>query len=154
MNIFMVILVREKIPQLAREIIITNKRKRMMKKFIIRYMSKRVIELFCTECCDPNIFPPFMLCVLSIYKRERNRANNDEFRIFLCVDLFNEAQQENEYEDNSYSLIDFFPFSLYEITGDNTAAISRRNTSAASHSSTVYYCLFYPSVFIIFLIQR
>lgn len=38
--------------------------------------------------------------------------------------------------------------------GDNTAAISRRNTSTASRSSTVYYCLFYPSVFVILLLHR
>ncbi|KAG5677420.1 hypothetical protein PVAND_007178 [Polypedilum vanderplanki] len=43
---------------------------------------------------------------------------------------------------------------VYVSKGDNTAAISRRNTSTASHSSKVYYCLFYPSVFIPFLIYR
>lgn len=45
----------------------------------------------------------------------------------------------------------FFRFSS---AGDNTAAISRRNTSTASHSSTLFRCLFYPSVFITFLTCR
>ncbi|CAO1320323.1 unnamed protein product [Diamesa hyperborea] len=37
---------------------------------------------------------------------------------------------------------------VYVSKGDNTAAISRRNTSTASHSSTLFVCLFYPSVFL------
>lgn len=43
---------------------------------------------------------------------------------------------------------------LISSAGDNTAAISRRNTSTASHSSTLFRCLFYPSVFITFLTCR
>lgn len=45
-------------------------------------------------------------------------------------------------------------FFVVVISGDNTAAISRRNTSTASHSSSLFQCLLYPSVFMTFLLYR